>query len=269
MTDSSLLWLRVAAFLYAFGLVHAALWLTRERDSFFRTAFSAFGVGSLFHLVSIAEQGLAQGHFPVSDVFQTLSLCAFLIAASFLFVYWRYRTASLSVVIFPLVFVLAVVAGLSSRFPAWSSPTVRSAALIAHIIFILLGYAALLFTASAAVAYLFQEVELKRKSPRGLALRLPALGTLDDLISSSLSLGFVAITIGTVIGAVWAFVEFGTRWIMDPRIGISFVTWGIYLALVFFRTTAGWRGRKAALLAIAALCGSVVTWVTHVGILAG
>ena len=268
MTESSLIWLRVAALLYSLGLVHAALWLTRQRDSLFRMAFGAFGVGSLFHLVSITEQGLSQGHFPVDDVFQTLSLCAFLIAISFQFVYWRYRTASLSVIIFPLVFVLAVVAGLSSRFPGWSSPTVRSAALIAHIVFILLGYAALLFTAVAAVAYLFQEMELKRKSPRGLALRLPPLGTLDELISSSLSLGFVAITIGTVIGAVWAFVEFGTRWIMDPRIGISFVTFGIYLALVFFRTTAGWRGRKAALLAIAALCGSVVTWVTHVGILA-
>jgi len=269
MTNSSLLWLRVATVLYAFGLVHAALWLTRQRDSLFRVSFGAFAVGSLFHLVSIAEEGLQQGRFPVSDIFQTLSLCGFLIAASFLFVYWRYRTASLSVFIFPLVFVLAVMAGLSSSFPGWSSPTVRSASLIAHIIFILLGYAALLFTAVAAVAYLFQEQQLKSKNPRGLALRLPPLGTLDELISSSLSLGFVAITIGTVIGAVWAFVEFGTKWITDPRIGISFVTWGIYLALVFFRVTAGWRGRKAALLAIAALCCSVVTWITHVGILAG
>ena len=267
MANSSLIWLRVAAVLYAFGLVHAALWLTRQRDSLFRFAFGTFCVGSLFHLVSIAEQGLAQGHFPVDDIFQTLSLCAFLIAAAFLFVYWRYRTASLSIVIFPLVFVLAVVSGLSSTFPGWSSPTVRGASLIAHIVFILLGYAALLFTAIAAVAYLFQEQELKRKSPRGMVLKLPPLATLDELISSSLSLGFVAITIGTVIGAVWAFVEFGTRWIADPRIGISFVTWGIYLALVFFRASAGWRGRKAALLAIAALCGSVVTWVTHVGIL--
>ena len=269
MANSSLLWLRVAALLYAFGLVHAALWLTRQRDSFFRVSFGAFAVGSLFHLVSIAEQGLQQGHFPVSDIFQTISLCAFLIAASFLFVYWRYRAASLSVFIFPLVFVLTVVAGLSNNFPGWNSPTVRSASLIAHIVFILIGYAALLFTAVAAVAYLFQEQQLKNKSPHGLALRLPPLGTLDELISSSLSLGFVAITIGTVIGAVWAFVEFGTRWIADPRIGISFVTWGIYLALVFFRVTAGWRGRKAAILAIAALCCSVVTWITHVGILAG
>lgn len=266
MTESSVMWLRVAAALYAFGLVDAGLLLTRGRDSFFRIAFAAFGLGGLFQLVSIVEQGIAGRQFPVGDIFQTISLCGFLITASFLFVYWRYRTASLSVFIFPLVFVLALVASLSQSFPKWSSPAVRNAWLIAHIVFILLGYAAVLFTAVAAVAYLFQEQELKRKKPRSFRLKLPPLGTLDDLISSSLSLGFVCITIGIVVGSVWACVEFGTRWIADPRIGISFVTWAIYLALIFFRTSAGWRGRKAALLAIAALFCSVITWVTHGGI---
>jgi ABC-type uncharacterized transport system permease subunit len=212
------------------------------------------------------EQGLAEQQVPVSDVFQTLSLCAFLITVSFLFVYWRYRTESLRVFIFPLVFVLTLVASLSQRFPMWSSPVVRNTWLIAHIVFVLVGYAALLFTAIAALMYLFQEQELKRKIPRRIPFSLPPLGTLDDLLSTSLSLGFVCITIGIAIGSVWACVEYGTRWIANPSIGISFITWAIYLALVFFRTSAGWRGRKAAILALMALGCSVVTWVTHGGI---
>jgi ABC-type transport system involved in cytochrome c biogenesis permease subunit len=139
--------------------------------------------------------------------------------------------------------------------------------LIAHIIFILLGYAVLLFTAVAAVLYLLQERQLKAKKVNSAPLRLPSLGVLDDLVSSSLGLGFVFMTIGTIIGTVWASVELGMRWIGDPRIGISFFTWGIYLVLIFFRTSAGWRGRKAAVLAIAALLCSVITWATHRGIL--
>ena len=266
MTETSVVWLRVAAALYSLGLVDAVFSLTRQRDTFFRTALGAFGLGGLFHLVSIVEQGMLAHSFPVSDIFQTLSLCAFLITVTFLFVYWRYRTESLSVFIFPLVFVIALVAGLSNSVPKWSSPLMRNTWLAAHIVFILLGYAALLFTAVAAVAYLFQERELKRKKPRTFPLRLPPLGTLDDIISSSLNLGFICITVGIIIGSVWACVEFGTGWIADPRIGISFVTWGIYLALIFFRKSAGWRGRKAAILAIMALFCSVVTWATHVGI---
>jgi ABC-type uncharacterized transport system permease subunit len=132
-----------------------------------------------------------------------------------------------------------------------------------HVVLVLLGYAALLFTAVAAVLYLFQERELKRKKPRSFYHRLPPLGTLDELISRSMGFGFVLITLGIIVGSIWAFVELGTRWIADPKIGISFVTWGIYLAMVFLRVSAGWRGRKAAVLAITALGCSAVTWAAH------
>src|SRR2546430_12974962 len=49
-----------------------------------------------------------------------------------------------------------------------------------------------------------------------------------------------------IVGSTWAFVELGTRWVTEPKIAISLFTWGIYLAMVFLRVSAGWRGRKAA-----------------------
>jgi len=52
---------------------------------------------------------------------------------------------------------------------------------------VLLGYAALLFTAVASVVYLFQERELQDPKPRKSYYRLPALGTLDDLISKRMA----------------------------------------------------------------------------------
>jgi ABC-type uncharacterized transport system permease subunit len=127
----------------------------------------------------------------------------------------------------------------------------------------MLGYAALVFGAVAAMLYLFQERELKRKKPRNLYYRLPPLATLDDLVSKSMALGFVFITLAIIAGTTWAFIEMKTRWISDPKIVISFVTWGTYMAMVFFRVTAGWRGRKAAIMAVAALCCSAITWAAH------
>ena len=124
---------------------------------------------------------------------------------------------------------------------------------------------ALLLTAVSAVIYLIQERELKRKTPRRFYYRLPPLGTLDELISRFMAVGFVFITLATIAGSTWAFIEHGTSWISDPRISISFVTWGIYLAMVFLRVTAGWRGRKAAIMAITALGCSVITWAAHSG----
>jgi ABC-type uncharacterized transport system permease subunit len=108
-----------------------------------------------------------------------------------------------------------------------------------------------------------QERQLKRKNKHSLYGLLPPLGMLDELISRSLGAGFVFITISIIIGSVWAYIEYGTSWIDNGLITTSFITWGIYLALIFFRVSAGWRGRKAAILAIVALFCSAITWIAH------
>lgn len=263
MAATSTLWLRVAALLYSLGLLHAVLTVIRRRDRLFRVAMAGFVLGSVFHMVSIVEQGLAEGRCPVNNFFETMSLCGWLLSAAFIAVYYRYRTESLSVFIFPLVFIMTMVASLSKPWNALDSPALRSAWLYSHIVFVLLGYASLVVTAVAAIAYLFQERELKRKRPHGFYYRLPALGILDDLVARSLGAGFVFITGGVVFGSIWGFLKHGTDWIADPRIGIAFITWAFYLALVFFRVAAGWRGRKTAILSIAALVCSAATWYAH------
>src|SRR6202034_4667034 len=148
--------------------------------------------------------------------------------------------------VFPLVFVMTLVAALRNPVSHWSSEAVRSTWLIVHIVLALLGYAALLFTAVAAVAYLMQERQLKRKQTRSFYRLFPPLGMLDELISRSLGAGVAFITISIIIGIVWSYIEYGTSWIDNSLIATSVITWGIYLALIFFRVSAGWRGRKAA-----------------------
>jgi ABC-type uncharacterized transport system permease subunit len=263
MAEMSVIWLRVAAALYSLGLLHAILTLVRRREHLFRVALGAFALGCVFHFVSIVEEGLVNNRCPITNFYETLSMCAFLVALIYLFVHWRYKMESLSVFIFPLVFVMALVATLGNPVSAWSSPVVRNAWLTVHIVLVLLGYAALLFTAGASLIYLFQERELKARKPRGLYYRLPPLGTLDDLISKSMALGFVLITLAVVAGSTWAFIELKSNWIRQPRIAISFFTWGVYLALVFLRTTAGWRGRKAAVLTITVVGFAALTWAAH------
>ncbi len=120
--------------------------------------------------------------------------------------------------------------------------------------------------AGASVFYLMQERQLKSKKAEVLSDGLPPLGTLDEMISWSMAIGFVLITLSVIAGITWAYVESGTRWIREPKTIISLVTWGLYLAVVFLRTTAGWRGRKAALMAITLVGCSALTWASHSGL---
>ena len=110
MAEMSVIWLRVAAALYSLGLLHAILTLVRRREHLFRVALGAFALGSVFHFVSIVEEGLVKNRCPITNIYETLSMCAFLIVVLFLCVHWRYKVESLSVFIFPLVFVMSLVA---------------------------------------------------------------------------------------------------------------------------------------------------------------
>ncbi len=263
MAEMSVIWLRVAAALYSLGLLHAILTLVRRREHLFRVALGAFSLGAVFHFVSIVEEGIFNNRCPITNIYETLSMCSFLIVAVYLFVHWRYKLESLSVFIFPLVFVMSLVATLGNPVSAWSSPVVRDTWLTVHIVLVLLGISALLFTAVASLLYLFQERELKAKRPRKFYYRLPALGTLDELISRFMAVGFVLMTLGVIAASTWASIELKTDWISQPKISLSFFTWGIYMALVFLRTTAGWRGRKAAIMTVTALGLSAFTWAAH------
>ena len=263
MAEMSVIWLRVALALYSLGLLHAILTLVRRKEHLFRVALGAFLMGALFHFVSIVEEGIVNHRCPTTNFYETLSMCAFLIVVAYLFIHWCYHLTSLSVFIFPLVFVMTLVAGLGNPVSAWSSPVVRNAWLTVHIVLVLLGYAALAFTLVASVLYLFQERELKSKKPHKVYYRLPPLGTLDDLISKSLAIGFALITLAVIAGCTWAFIELKSAWIAQPKIVISFITWGVYLALVCLRNTVGWRGRKAAIMTVALVCFAALTWAAH------
>jgi ABC-type uncharacterized transport system permease subunit len=263
MDEMSVIWLRVAVALYSLGLLHAILTLVRRREHLFHLALAAFSVGSVFHFVSIVEEGIRYNRCPIGNFYESLSMCAFLVVLLYLFIHWRYKLDSLSVFIFPLVFVMALVSTMANPVANWSNPLVRSVWLTVHIVLVLLGFAALLFTAVASLLYLFQERELKAKKPRKFYYRLPALGTLDELISTSMATGFVLMTLAVIAASTWAFIEHKTAWIRQPAIAISFFTWGIYLALVFLRTTAGWRGKKAAIMTVTVLGFAAITWVAH------
>src|SRR5579875_1218097 len=259
----SVIWLRTAAALYSCGLLYALIYLFRKSTKLFTPALIAFAAGVVFHLVSIVELHAETGHLPLNNFYETSSICAFLIAVLFLLAYSYYRIAIFGVCLFPLVFFMTLIGATEFPVATWSSVQVRNAWLIVHISTVLIGYAALILSAVASVYYLLQERQLKRKNLRPSSNRLPPLATLDTVITQSMNAGFVFITIGTITGVVWAFIENGTGWILNPKIGFFLFTWAFYLAMIFLRVSAGWRGRRIAWLAVSVLGCSIITWATH------
>ncbi len=258
----SVIWLRTAAAFYSCGLLYALIYLFRKSNRLFLPALITFGIGSVFQLVALVERWAATGHLPIVNFYETSSTCAFLVAVLFLLVYAYYRIASFGICIFPLVFFMTLIGVTEFPVAPWSLE-VRNVWLIIHVSTVLIGYAALTLSAIASVYYLLQEKQLKRKEVTPSANRLPPLATLDRIITQSMNAGFVFITLATVTGVIWAFNERGAEWIASPKIAFFLFTWAFYLAMIFLRISAGWRGRRMAWLAVSVLGCSIITWATH------
>ncbi|MBV8809338.1 MAG: cytochrome c biogenesis protein CcsA [Acidobacteriaceae bacterium] len=262
----SVVWLRTAAALYSCGLLYALIYLFRKSTRLFLPALIAFSAGTVFHLVSIIELWAESGHLPLNNFYETSSICAFVIAVLFLLGYTVYRISIFGVCIFPLIFFMTLIGATEFPVAAWTNVYIRNAWLIIHISTVLIGYAALIFAAVASIYYLLQERQLKHKKVMPSANSLPPLATLDRIITQSMNAGFVFITIGTITGVIWAFIESGTNWIGDPKIAFFLFTWAFYLAMIFLRVSAGWRGRRIAWLTVSVLACSLITWATHAGL---
>jgi ABC-type uncharacterized transport system permease subunit len=266
MIDTSIFWLRAAACFYAIGLLHSMLAIIRRSQRIYPVALGAFRVGAVLHAVALVELSMAYGRLPLDNFYETLSLCALLIALVFLFVETRFHFAGTGVAMFPVVFLMTLIAALERPVAAWPNVGVRDAWLVVHILLVLAGYAALLLTATASVFYLVQERRLKNKRAGSWLEKLPPLATLDNVISTSMGAAFILLTLGIVFAITWASTESGAHWLSDPKILLSFFTWALCLLMIVLRASAGWRGRKAAVMALTVLGCAALTWAAHIGL---
>jgi ABC-type uncharacterized transport system permease subunit len=259
----AIVWLRVALVLYGLGLLYVLVALTRTREILNRIALHAAYLGMVFHFVAIAEIVQQTGELSLGSLSVAASVLGFLIMVVFLLVYMVYQTTSPGIVVFPLVFLLTFVGAAGQEPFVLASATARSGWLVAHIALIFAGYSALVLSFAASLIYLLQERALKAKRPGGLFSRLPALQVTDEIGFRSLLIGFPFMTAGLVAGMVIAQASFGRVDFRDPKILLSLLMWAVYLILLYTRWSAGWRGRKAAVLAATAFGMAIVAWAAN------
>jgi cytochrome c-type biogenesis protein CcsB len=88
----------------------------------------------------------------------------------------------------------------------------------------------------------------------GILRRLPGPAELDRLAYRTVVFGFPVWTFGVIAGAIWADYAWGSYWTWDPTETWAFITWVVYACFLHARATAGWRGRRAAGIQLAAFC---------------
>ena len=266
----ALLWLQVAAVLYAAGSVAVFPAVLYKNERWRSICVHLAGMGFFFHFVSVVEM-LAQAHrwMPVG-LREAESLLGFLLAGLFFLAWWLYDAISLGIFALPVTFFLVFVPALGLTSYTFPSEGVRSGWLIAHITALLAASAALCFSLIASILYLAQERRIKQKmkasenSWRAPLDWLPPLDPIDRIAHIMLLFGFPCMTIGLLLGAVLVQeTPLGAAYFLDPKVIASFAMWCVYVLLLYLRHRTGLRGRKAAYLSGAVLVATLVVWVAN------
>jgi cytochrome c-type biogenesis protein CcsB len=91
-------------------------------------------------------------------------------------------------------------------------------------------------------------------------ISLPPSATLDALAYKFIRFGFPVWTFGVICGAIWAQQTWGRYWGWDPKETWSFITWTIFAGYLHARATAGWKGTRAAIVALVGFVSLLVTY---------
>ncbi len=261
MNESLLLFSVITTLLYAVGTVGYLIYVIRTEKAIHRIAYGFLLAGFLIHTLGLVMLVSQIRQMPVTTLPQTFSLFAWAIVGSYLAFQLKFNIRILGTFVSPLAVVFML---LSSAIPGRVIPTsqlFKSVWLTLHVATMFLGNAIFALAFCAGIMYLLQERQIKTKSFGLLYRRLPSLEVLDSLNYVCLTFGFPLITIGLISGFVYAGAVWRSFWHWDPKGILSVVTWLIYAVLLHERLAVGWRGRRAAIMAIIGFSAILLTFV--------
>ena len=140
-------------------------------------------------------------------------------------------------------------------------PALKSWWLVIHVSAAAISGGAFTLSAGLIGAYLVrQRAEDRGRADSGLASRLPSADRLDLLSYRTIAFVFPVWTFAVIAGAIWAENAWGRYWGWDPKETWAFITWVIYAGYLHARSTAGWKGRKAAIIGLVGFVSFLINY---------
>jgi cytochrome c-type biogenesis protein CcsB len=246
--------------LYTAATLCYGFYLVRPADALGRWSCRILILGFLCHGLFTLDRFLRAGHLPITNLHESLSFFSLTLVGLLLVLQTRYRSPALGSFVMPLALLVMLSSALFPSAIVPLSPALESGWLGVHAVAAFAGYGAFAIAFCAGIMYLLQERSLKRKKRGALSRRLPPLETLDAINYRCLTTGSPLLTVAIITGALWAESAWGAYWRWDPKETWALVTWFVYAALLHGRLTTGWRGSRAALLAIVGFCVVLFTF---------
>jgi len=249
----------------ASGALYAAAWRS-TRALVGRAATALMAAALVLNGGLIVQRWIEADRAPFKSLFESLVFFAFCIALVYVFFEFIYRTR-----VFGVPAALLALGCLAYALAKWDAeivklpPALQSPWFVPHVMVYFVGYAAVtLAFALAIIQLLAPRVPIVQ---RLLSIKAGTIASGEPIDVEKINyelvrFGFALLTIGLLVGSVWAKSAWGDFWVWDPKENWSLVTWLVYGGYLHLRRVRGWRGDKGAWLLIA---GFAVVMFTYLG----
>ncbi len=219
--------------LYIAALVAYAWHFARRNAAVGRTATTLIVFAALAHTFVIGMQTMEAGHVPVAGPTSAISTFVWLLGLAYLYTEMTTDERAMGVFITPLLAALqmlpAIRPGVEDRAPVLQGPLFG-----AHVSSLLFAYASFALACVIGITYVLLFKEIKAKHLGFFYARLPSLQVLDRMNHVAVVVGWIFLTIGIAVGAIWAAQARGYGpGSLDPRVqAMSVYDPKIFVALV-------------------------------------
>jgi len=284
----------VALFAYLAAMLGSFHFLAFRKQPVALVASGVAWAGLAAHAVSIVARGIAADRVPWGNMYEYSSLLALLVVAVYLVVIegvYRLRSVGGFALAFS-VLTMAVAVQFLYVGPAPLVPALNSYWLKIHVVAAILGSSLLALGGGVLTGlYLLQFRRERRRATvpppimggatdvdeppyyvagadepvapggrRDGGGILPSAEVLDRLAYRTIAFAFPIWTFAVIAGAIWAERAWGRYWGWDPKETWSFVTWVVYAGYLHARATVGWKGVRAAVVALIGFASLLVTY---------
>src|ERR1700693_1618516 len=212
-------------------------------------ATSCLVVGLGLHYLALLDRSRQIHAVPYDDLFGSLSLFAWLLAATYLCLEAIHRRRSVGPFVLPIVIVVFLLAhGGEAKLVA--APPAQGPLFAFHVTLNILAYSAFALSFVLSVIFLIQNRGLRDHKLGIVGWRFPALDVLERMTRSSVLIGCGSLAVGMTAGLIWAHRLQGRYWDGDPKVVITVLILAFYVGYTILARTPAWRGARASALCI-------------------
>lgn len=237
----------------------------RRSEFLGRLGYLLTAVAVVVHLVALVARGMAAdpNRVPWGNMYEFTLAGTFVVSLGYVALYRRLKLAWMAPIVLAFVLTVLMVAVIWLYSPvAPLTEALSSYWLVIHVVSAIIATGT--FTLAGITSALYLVKARRPDATTGYVGRLPQPEVLDRVSYRLHAFAFPVWTFAVLItGPIWAHEAWASYWSWDPKEVWAFITWVVYAAYLHARTTAGWKGRNAAILA---LVGVATLWFNFIGI---